>query len=175
MTNIQELYDICSRENITIDFIDCPKCGAISLFGAGGCAIGIDSQTPARLLKERTAHEIGHCVKGAFYNRYATADNISQHEYRADKWAIENLIPKSELIKAIKKNLDSIYLLAQHFDVSVDFSIKAYWDIVVCWVLENVYTRPQKRGGTDLRGLYNGYITALLPLLNRTIYPRTCR
>ena len=80
MTNIQELYDICSRENITIDFIDCPKCGAISLFGAGGCAIGIDSQTPARLLKERTAHEIGHCVKGAFYNRYATADNISQHE-----------------------------------------------------------------------------------------------
>ena len=84
MTNIKELYDICSRENITIDFIDCPKCGAISLFGAGGCAIGIDSQTPARLLKERTAHEIGHCVKGAFYNRYATADNISQHEYRAD-------------------------------------------------------------------------------------------
>ena len=125
MTNIQELYDICSRENITIDFIDCPKCGAISLFGSGGCAIGIDSQTPARLLKERTAHEIGHCVKGAFYNRYATADNISQHEYRADKWAIENLIPKSELIKAIKKNLDSIYLLAQHFDVSEDFMIKA--------------------------------------------------
>ena len=77
MTNIQELYDICSRENITIDFIDCPKCGAISLFGAGGCAIGIDSQTPARLLKERTAHEIG------------------------------------------------IYLLAQHFDVSEDFMIKA--------------------------------------------------
>ena len=111
MTNIKELYDICSRENITIDFIDCPKCGAISLFGAGGCAIGIDSQTPARLLKERTAHEIGHCVKGAFYNRYATADNISQHEYRADKWAIENL--------------DSIYLLAQHFDVSEDFMIKA--------------------------------------------------
>ncbi len=72
-----------------------------------------------------TAHEIGHCVKGAFYNRYATADNISQHEYRADKWAIENLIPKSELIKAIKKNLDSIYLLAQHFDVSEDFMIKA--------------------------------------------------
>ena len=89
MTNIQELYDICSRENITIDFIDCPKCGAISLFGAGGCAIGIDSQTPA------------------------------------DKWAIEELIPKSELIKAIKKNLDSIYLLAQHFDVSEDFMIKA--------------------------------------------------
>ena len=88
MTNIQELYDICSRENITIDFIDCPKCGAISLFGAGGCSIGIDSQTPARLLKERTAHE-------------------------------------SELIKAIKKNLDSIYLLAQHFDVSEDFMIKA--------------------------------------------------
>lgn len=66
MTNIQELYDICSRENITIDFIDCPKCGAISLFGAGGCAIGIDSQTPARLLKERTAHEIGHCVRVRF-------------------------------------------------------------------------------------------------------------
>lgn len=63
--------------------------------------------------------------KGAFYNRYATADNISQHEYRADKWAIEKLIPKSELIKAIKKNLDSIYLLAQHFDVSEDFMIKA--------------------------------------------------
>ena len=51
------------------------------------------------------------------------SDNKLIHS--ADKWAIENLIPKSELIKAIKKNLDSIYLLAQHFDVSEDFMIKA--------------------------------------------------
>ena len=77
------------------------------------------------LLKERAAHEIGHCVKGAFYNRYAAADLISRHEYRADKWAIEELIPKDELLAAIKKNLDSIYLLSQHFGVSEDFMLKA--------------------------------------------------
>lgn len=125
MKNIQELYDICRRENISIDFIDCPKCGSISLYGANSCAIGIDSSTPVGLLKERAAHEIGHCVKGAFYNRYAAADLISRHEYRADKWAIEELIPKDELLAAIKKNLDSIYLLSQHFGVSEDFMLKA--------------------------------------------------
>lgn len=125
MIQMQELYDICRRENITIDFIDCPKCGSLSLFGRERCAVGIDSSTPAEQLKERTAHEIGHCIKGAFYNRYAKNDLISRQEYRADKWAIETLIPKEELFKAIKGNIDSIYLLSQHFGVSEDFMRKA--------------------------------------------------
>lgn len=125
MKNLQELYKICSKENISVDFISCPACGSVSLFGANGCHIGIDSDVPPRQLKERMAHEIGHCVKGAFYNRYASLDLISRHEYRADKWAIEELIPKDELAAQIAKNLDSIYLLAQHFDVSEDFMVKA--------------------------------------------------
>ncbi len=125
MKSIQELYEICKKENITVDFINCPACGSISLFGKDGCSVGIDSGTPAGLVKERAAHEIGHCVKGAFYNRYASLDLISRHEYRADKWAIEELIPRDELVEQIRKNVDSIYLLSQHFGVSEDFMVKA--------------------------------------------------
>ena len=126
MVSTQDLLKICDKENIMVETADCPLSGSISiLLPDGSCYIGIDSETPENEILERHAHEIGHCVKGAFYNRFSHFDIISRYETRADNWAIELICPYNELIKQIKKYNDNVYLLSQYFNVSEDFMIKA--------------------------------------------------
>lgn len=126
MVGMNELMEICDKENITVFTADCPACGSMSLLSeSGSCYIAVDSETPEKEKLERCAHEIGHCVKGAFYNRYSPFDIISRSEARADNWAVERLVPRDELIEAIKKNNDTIYLLSEYFGVSEQFMIKA--------------------------------------------------
>ncbi|MBR1423793.1 MAG: ImmA/IrrE family metallo-endopeptidase [Ruminococcus sp.] len=125
MTDIREIWKVCEEEGICVDLIECRACESFSLMIGERCYIAIDRRLPELLMKERAAHEVGHCVKGAFYNRDSPHDIISQHEYRADKWAIEKLIPREELVEQIKKNRDSLYLLAEYFGVSEQFIKKA--------------------------------------------------
>lgn len=125
MTEIKDLQEIAQDEDIEIMQADCPESGSVSLLFNGKCYIGIDEKTPEICKKERTAHELGHCIKGAFYNIYSPYDVISRHEARADRWAIEELIPNNELVEQLKQNVDSIYALAQYFEVSEDFMKKA--------------------------------------------------
>ena len=122
---INKLEEIAEEENIPVMETECEKCGSISLLMGENCYIGIDSNSDEREYKERLAHELGHCVQGAFYNRYSHYDVVSRHEAAADRWAIEELVPPDELEEALAENLDNIYLLAERFDVSEDFMIKA--------------------------------------------------
>lgn len=125
MVSTQDLLKICDKENITVMTTVCPASSSMSLMLSDGkYYIGIDTNTPENELLERHAHEIGHCVKGAFYNRYSNFDIVSRYEKRADSWAIEHLCPFEELEKQIRKCNDSIYLLAQAFNVTEDFMIK---------------------------------------------------
>ena len=125
MTDIREIWKVCEQENITVDSVSCPRCGSFSVMVDGLCFIALDCALPERQVKEHAAHEVGHCVKGAFYNISSPLDVVSQHEYRADKWAIEKLVPRDQLIGQIRKNNDSLYLLAEHFGVTEDFIRKA--------------------------------------------------
>lgn len=125
MVSKDELLEFAERENIPVMTVSCKKCGSISLLMGENCYIGIDKDTPESELTERCAHELGHCEKGAFYNRFSPFDIVSRHEARADKWAIEKLCPEDELVEQLEQNVDSIYRLAQHFGVSEDFMIKA--------------------------------------------------
>ena len=70
-------------------------------------------------------HEIGHCVTGSFYNRYAAADSRDRHENRADKWAVKQLIPVEELDKAVAEGCTEIWELAERFGVTEEFIRKA--------------------------------------------------
>lgn len=70
------------------------------------------------------------CVQGAFYNPHAVLDAREKHEKRADKWAIEALIPADDLEQAIADGYTEIWSLAEHFNVTEDFMKKA-----VCWHL----------------------------------------
>ena len=125
MVSKENLLEIAEEDDIPVMEIECSKSGSISLMTDEGCYIGVDRKTPDRMYKERIAHELGHCKKGAFYNRYSPYDIISRHEARANKWAIETLCPEQELIEELEKGNQSIYELAEHFGVSEDFMIKA--------------------------------------------------
>ena len=99
MTDIRQLMRLCEREEISVETNELNYCESFSFMLDGSCFIVLDAKLPERLVKEHAAHEVGHCIKGAFYNRNAALDLISQHEYRADKWAIETLVPREELDK----------------------------------------------------------------------------
>ena len=97
---LEELYEIAQSENIDIYAAALPLTQSMSIMDDDlNCYIGIDYDqihTNAEE-KRKLAHEIGHCIKGAFYNRYSKLDLISKHEYSADKWACEKLLPKDEM------------------------------------------------------------------------------
>lgn len=88
----------------------------------------MDAKVIASEREERLhlAHELGHCIRGAFYNPYAKADIRKKHENRADKWAILHLIPKDRWIEALNDGYTEVWELAEYFDVTEDFIRKAH-------------------------------------------------
>lgn len=66
------------------------------------------------------AHELGHCVRGAFYNRYSAVDCKSRHERRANVWAYRKLVSEDELHEAVMRGNVEIWELAEYFDLPQD-------------------------------------------------------
>lgn len=91
----------------------------------GSCVIGIDctNMTDSQE-KTQLAHEIGHCETGSFYSRYVKVDSRQRHENRADRWAIQKLIPKNEFNKALENGHTELWDLADYFEVTEDFMKK---------------------------------------------------
>ncbi|MBR6826273.1 MAG: ImmA/IrrE family metallo-endopeptidase [Oscillospiraceae bacterium] len=128
MTTLTTLYDQAKQQNIEILSYPLPLTGSMALeLEDGRCYIGMDYDA---LEDERDrlvhlAHEMGHCVRGAFYNRYAKMDLRQRHENTADKWAIRKLIPMEDLDDAIAAGYTEMWELAEHFNVTVEFMRKA--------------------------------------------------
>ena len=135
-TSLNDLYDIAEENGIIVMAAECPKCKAISLLSPNGkCYIGMDYKAMQTESEERQylAHDIGHCVKGAFYNPYSPFSLIEQQEYRANKWAINKLLPKDEMEEAMEQGYEELWELAEYFDVSeemVKFAFWVYFDII---------------------------------------------
>lgn len=129
-TSLNELYDIAEENEINVMEADCPNCKAISLLSPNGkCYIGMDYEAIKTEREERQylAHDIGHCVRGAFYNPYSPFSLIEQQEYRADKQAVNYLIPKDKLEEAMKEGYTSTWELSEYFDVDEAYIKKAFW------------------------------------------------
>jgi len=122
-----ELDNIAHNEGIEILEYRCPKNGSMShMTKQGNCYIGIDSTNKSEQeITVHKAHELGHCMTGAFYNKYSKFDLISKHEYRANKWAIKKLIPKDELIETVESGYTETWQLAEYFEVTEEFIIQA--------------------------------------------------
>lgn len=121
MTLIQ-LYDIAEFNNIDVDYF--PMKEAISISAPGLIAMDVDKIETSIHEKVCLAHELGHCQTSSFYNVYSNCDIRTRHEYRANKWAIKNLIPKTELKKAFKKGIREVWELAEYFEVTENFMRK---------------------------------------------------
>lgn len=130
MNDLYELYHLADENSVTVDGFDLGHRDALSFTDEDGhCYIAID---PFKLKsvadeKSKLAHELGHCVTNSFYNQYAACDVRQQHENRADKWAIARLVPKDELDKAVEAGHTEIWDLAELFNVTEPFMLKATW------------------------------------------------
>lgn len=125
---ISALYDLAKQLNIEV--LDYPMSanGSMSVMSdSGNCYIGLDQSIQDGSIQERVhlIHELGHCATGSFYNRYAAIDSRQRHENRADKWAIQELIPIDALDHAIAEGCTEIWELADRFGVTEEFIRKA--------------------------------------------------
>ena len=126
-----ELYQEAEDSSIPIMVLDSPQTGTLCIQAESGrCYIGMDYGILPDEANRRVhlAHELGHCKTGAFYNRWAAQDVRRKHENRADKWAIQRMIPEDALDDAVADGCTDIYSLADRFGVTEDFMKKA-----VCW------------------------------------------
>ena len=128
MKSILSLYRYAEKRNIEIDTFPLPETASMSIEAErGACYIGIDYSKIENETDERVhlSHEIGHCVTGSFYNRYAKMDVRQKHDNRADKWAIRRLIPAKGLDIAVAEGHTELWDLADFFGVTEDFIKKA--------------------------------------------------
>lgn len=129
--DILHLYDYAQQNNIEVIQFPMPLNGSMSIMDeSGACYIGMDQSVQDNGPQERThlAHEIGHCRTGSFYNRYSNFDCRQRHENRADKWAVQYLIPVDALDEAVANGCTELWELAERFGVTEDFIRKT-----VCW------------------------------------------
>ena len=128
MKSILSLYRYAEKRNIEIVPFPLPETASMSIEAeSGACYIGIDYSKIETEIDERVhlSHELGHCVTGSFYNRYAKMDIRQKHENRADKWAIRKLIPVEKLDTAVAEGHTELWDLADYFGVTEDLVRKA--------------------------------------------------
>ena len=95
--------------------------------GPGRTAIALD---PGKLTslgdeKYKLAHELGHSLTGALYRRDTPLDERGRSEQRADRWAIEHLLPFPVLEAAVLDGRTSPAELAELFELPQSFVEKA--------------------------------------------------
>ena len=125
---VTALYDFARQENIEVLSFPMEENGSMSIrMEDGQCVIGMDASVRDGNIQERVhlGHEIGHCVTGSFYSIHTAVDCRQRHENRADKWAIQKLIPVEALDDALANGCSEVWELAEHFGVTEDFVRKA--------------------------------------------------
>lgn len=127
---MDRLFREADTSGVTVEYCRVPLNESLSVQDDDGDFILMDYSLIDAGAKERVhlAHEMGHCITGSFYNCYAAADIRQQHENRADKWAIKELVPEDELEKAIACGYTEPWELAEQFNVTEGFMKKA-----MCW------------------------------------------
>lgn len=131
MLDSTALYQIAEDSKIPILTLALPQTSSMCIqTKENQCYIGMDyaAAKDETSCKIHLAHELGHCMTGAFYNRYTPLDIRQKHENRADKWAVLACITADELDDAVADGCENIWELAEHFGVTEDFMYKA-----VCW------------------------------------------
>ena len=125
---ISALYDFAKQQNIEVIPFPMEENGSMSvLMDNGTCVIGMDKRVKDNAVQERVhlSHELGHCVTGSFYSIHTAIDCRQRHENKADKWAIQTLIPVDALDAAIAGGCTELWELAELFGVTEEFIKKA--------------------------------------------------
>lgn len=123
--NLEKLYDLAEKEDVKIyDFyfdedingmyLNYNKLNAIAL----NYKVINNSQEEKCILSE----ELGHYYMDATYPA-STKDKIliDKQEYKAKKWSYYILIPFEKLKSAISNGIDTLYSLAEYFEVTEEY------------------------------------------------------
>lgn len=140
--NVLDLYTLAEQQNIEVIETSLPENGSLSVMDdSGSCYIGIDESVMdgGALEIVHMGHELGHCLTGSFYNRHTRFDVRQRHENRADKWAIQQIIPVEDLDDAVADGCCEIWELAERFGVTEAFMRKAVCLYVHGNVAEELY------------------------------------
>lgn len=122
-----KLYNLAENTGVTVDFVNIPTARAMVLELYGKTFLAIDKQVRSGSAEEKVllAHELGHINTNSCYPLSSPLSAKKICERKADRWAIKNLIPLSDLLEAYKNGNESIQSLADIFGVTEDFMQKA--------------------------------------------------
>lgn len=120
-----ELFRVAEEMGVEVFCGNIPETVSMSVPGA----ICMDASLAYGGAVERVhfAHELGHNARAAFYTRSDPPCIRHRCERKADKWAIKKLVPEDELKKAVARGYTESWQLAEYFDVTNDFMVKAMW------------------------------------------------
>lgn len=123
MITINQLYERARKHDIQIFETKTRELRAVSFPGF----IFMDCRKFSSMTEYKCilAHEIGHCETGSFYNIYSPFDLRAKCERRADKRAIEILMPYEEVYLALQRGCRNVFSLAKQFEVTEDYARKA--------------------------------------------------
>ena len=74
------------------------------------------------------AHEGGHISTGSTHKVNSPYDLVEKHEHKANKWAVQQLVPEEALDEAVAAGNTELWQLAEYFGVTEEFMRMA-----VCW------------------------------------------
>lgn len=123
----RELFDKAEENNIKVMYFPLHSVKSSSVQYGDECYIGMNTKELETDAQRNTcfAHELGHCMTGAFYNPNSPLDVIGRAEYRANKWAVKELIDKNKLMRLLKEQY-RVDEIAEYFDVTEDLIRLAY-------------------------------------------------
>lgn len=124
---LNKLYDIATRENISIEDFKMKNKAIIERIDTE-YYIGLNYSKIKSITEEKEllAEELGHYYCNAFYNSNSDFSTISKKEYRANKWKCTVLVSVNDFIDAFKKGLKNIYEIAEYLNLSEDTVAFAY-------------------------------------------------
>ena len=126
---VVDLYSLAEDQQIGVFAFDLGDIAALSLqHEDDSCDIALNMDVVETSAQELSllSHELGHCVTGSFYNRYSPYDVWQRHENRADRWAIQNVLPFDDMLAAMRSGHTTLWDLAEYFGVTENMIRKAY-------------------------------------------------
>lgn len=124
---LNKLYDIAKRENISIEDFKMKNKAIIEQIDKE-YYIGLNYSKIESITEEKEllAEELGHYYCNAFYNSSSSPSTIAQKEYRANKWKCTVLVSVNDFKEVFKKGLRNIYEIADYLSLSEDTVAFAY-------------------------------------------------
>lgn len=68
------------------------------------------------------SHEYGHCKSGTTHKLHSSYQLIEQHENRANRAAVHELLPYESLIDAVNKGNTELWQIAEYLDIPEAFA-----------------------------------------------------